>query len=1547
MANVSSSNTTTLYSTTQEVPITPGAPVSAGTVNDTNFTTLYGQVGSAPNAQNNQTVNNLLVTGSAQINQNLTVLGTTTLNNTTINGQTFPLTDGSAGEVLHTDGSGNLYWAVDDNVTYTIDASATTGGANFNLQGSDASTDTIKFSGSGATTVAQTSANEITISSTDSDTTYTIDASATAGGANFNLQGSDASTDTIEFVEGTGVTLTVPTGSEIEIAIGQDVATTAGVTFDSATLDNYLQINGATSGYSQFTAPTTGSNLTYVLPSAAGGANTVLTNDGSGVLSWALPGGGGSTFGNITIAVATDNTISTTTGDLILDSATNTVSVDADLTTPLTTFNLIDTTATTVNAFGATTTLNLGYDGAGPSITNINTGLADSSPSSKTINIGTGSASGTNTNISIGSILSNSSVNLFGITRTYNNDIASSYAEVNSTTGAVYPFSIVRYDPGTPTAGDETGIRVYNQDSSGNLKEYANINIRIADPTAGTNDGEFLVKLQDAGTLSQRLKITNAGNIWVYGNIVNGQTGQAAITFSGQDVILPGDLAVNGGDITTNQTTFNLLDTTATTVNAFGAATTIDIGAATGTTTINNDLTIDGSTTIKGSTSGYSTFSAPATGSNLTYVLPGVAGAANEVLTNDGSGNLSWALPGGGGSTFGNITVGVVTDNTISTTTGDLVLDSSSNNVSVDADLTTPLTTFNLINTTATTVNAFGAATTVNIGNASGNVVVAGDLQVTGNDIKASTGNTNITLTDNTLTTFAGDIRINGNDIQASDGNNNITLTSNTLTTFAGDIKITGNDIQNSAGNALISMPAIGNTVTFAGDIRVNGNDILASDGLINTTLTSNTLTTFAGDIKVTGNDIQASDGLNNITMTSNTLTTFAGDIKVTGNDIQDSTNTNAVSLMPNGVRSQRFVRGAIRDATADAAGDIGRLGSLAYSGVSLSNDTGYDTTYNAFWLRNYSGSGIADPRTLMLMEGARGTSASPLAINNNNTVFRLIGSGFAGPNGLGTNIWPTDSTAPGSGAYYPFELRAIATENWAGTLSAERWGTKFQVRAQPSGVVPTGPITLIDHNPAAGATSTYKSDVWNFYTASLVDPPATPTLPRLQFSVDVNGNMVLTGDLQINGNDISNSTGNTAITMASGATPTVTFSGDIRINGADIQNSTGDTTITMFTGANATTQFAGAVKVNGNNIKASDGSDNITLTSGTLTTFAGDIKITGNDIQASDGNTNITLTSNTLTTLAGDLQINGNDIKNSTGNTAITMATGAAPDVSFAGDIQIIGDGILDGNGDLILGFLLGPQTTGRIVKNNTGAFFTCEYFDADSISDAAQFETYVQPTVGSTLTGWNIGKFKFHGYDGTNFQVGGELIANATEDWTVTEQGTELVFSQRKVGDITDLQTLTLRSDVTTLQSDQFVFNDSMLSQLVSIDNSGNVDIAGDLTVGGNIIYDYTAYGDGRLSTTSTSNVALDSWATATYQSASYSVTVKDTATGDVQVTKIDMFHAAGTAYINQYSNMTSAADLATFDASISGANAILGITPASTNNTQFTFSRTLTKV
>ena len=69
------------------------------------------------------------------------------------------------------------------------------------------------------------------------------------------------------------------------------------------------------------------------------------------------------------------------------------------------------------------------------------------------------------------------------------------------------------------------------------------------------------------------------------------------ITFGSANVDIDNDLNVDGGDLTTNATTFNLLETNATTVNAFGAATAIDIGATSGTATINNPTVVGTQTT--------------------------------------------------------------------------------------------------------------------------------------------------------------------------------------------------------------------------------------------------------------------------------------------------------------------------------------------------------------------------------------------------------------------------------------------------------------------------------------------------------------------------------------------------------------------------------------------------------------------------------------------------------------------------------------------------------------------------------------------------------------------------------------------------------------------------------------------------------------------------------------------------------------------------------------------------------------------------------------
>lgn len=126
---------------------------------------------------------------------------------------------------------------------------------------------------------------------------------------------------------------------------------------------------------------------------------------------------------------------------------------------------------------------------------------------------------------------------------------------------------------------------------------------------------------------------------WTWRSSSNAAT--VTVAASG-DLTLAGDLAVNGGDLASTASTFNLLaspttinvgaaativsvgkdntttinlkagiiasgqtsltlfNSTATTVNAFGAATTISLGAATGTTTINNALTVTGALTANG-----------------------------------------------------------------------------------------------------------------------------------------------------------------------------------------------------------------------------------------------------------------------------------------------------------------------------------------------------------------------------------------------------------------------------------------------------------------------------------------------------------------------------------------------------------------------------------------------------------------------------------------------------------------------------------------------------------------------------------------------------------------------------------------------------------------------------------------------------------------------------------------------------------------------------------------------------------------------------------
>ena len=131
-------------------------------------------------------------------------------------------------------------------------------------------------------------------------------------------------------------------------------------------------------------------------------------------------------------------------------------------------------------------------------------------------------------------------------------------------------------------------------------------------------------------------------------------------TDSSDNATVPGDLAVNGGDITTTSTgTATVFNTNATTLNVGEAATTVSIGATTGTATIRNATTaITGNATV------------------------------------------------GGSATVGT-TLGVTGNTTL---TGDLAVNGG--------DITTSAATATVFDSNATSVDIAGAATTLNIADA-------------------------------------------------------------------------------------------------------------------------------------------------------------------------------------------------------------------------------------------------------------------------------------------------------------------------------------------------------------------------------------------------------------------------------------------------------------------------------------------------------------------------------------------------------------------------------------------------------------------------------------------------------------------------------------------------------------------------------------------------------------------------------------------------------------------------------------------------------------
>jgi len=239
-------------------------------------------------------------------------------------------------------------------------------------------------------------------------------------------------------------------------------------------------------------------------------------------------------------------------------------------------------------------------------------------------------------------------------------------------------------------------------------------------------------------------------------------------------IITTGDVAINGGDITSSQATFNLLDVTPTKINMGGNAA-IDLSKAGLATTVKGTLNVDQAATFD--------------------TTLGVTG--NTTLTGD------LAVNGGD------------------------ITSSSNLNISDSAHTTTikGLLNVDLATTLDTTLAVTGITTLTGLLNANGGIAVDG----TNFTVSGSTGaiDTTSTLDVDALSSLDGGIDVNGSNFTVSTAgaiDTASTLTVDGLSSLDGGIDV-------NAGNFTV---ATNGNIVAVGDLALNGGDITSTSTTFN-----------------------------------------------------------------------------------------------------------------------------------------------------------------------------------------------------------------------------------------------------------------------------------------------------------------------------------------------------------------------------------------------------------------------------------------------------------------------------------------------------------------------------------------------------------------------------------------------------------------------------------------------------------------------------------------------------------------------------------------
>jgi hypothetical protein len=348
----------------------------------------------------------------------------------------------------------------------------------------------------------------------------------------------------------------------------------------------------------------------------------------------------------------------------------------------LTTQHVFNNTATTVNAFGAATAVTIGSTSTGVAhIRNSTLKLGNTDAY-----VTTNSGSNYITIAPTGTLALSTNSSTF-----YDGSIP--LIQVNSGNGSTTDFLGGDIYLGTKQTDDLTPVVTpVNIIWEGVTSNGFETTLTVADPTA-----DRTITLPDAtGTVAL---VAGSDTQVMFNDGGSALGGDSGLTYNKttDTLTITGDLAVNGGGLTTSAATFNLLNGTATTLNIGGAATAITMGDST-TATINlrGGTLVGNATTQNVFNTTATTVNAFGAATTLGFGYNG-ASSATTGISNGATGNgftntINMGANGASGSTT-NVNIGSAAGGTVAFGYNATV----GNNLTVTGDLT--------VNGTAVTVN--------------------------------------------------------------------------------------------------------------------------------------------------------------------------------------------------------------------------------------------------------------------------------------------------------------------------------------------------------------------------------------------------------------------------------------------------------------------------------------------------------------------------------------------------------------------------------------------------------------------------------------------------------------------------------------------------------------------------------------------------------------------------------------------------------------------------------------------------------------------------